>query len=156
MTKTELIARIIKKNRHLYIRDVKQLVSIVFEGISDALERGDRVEFRNLGTFSVRYREPRAGRNPRTGESVLIPAKAVPFFKTGRQLHNSLNAADTPDTAKTASTPQTANAADTDGADDGSQETSYPASSPQPATTTTENTPVSSNSIDDSMEEDRT
>lgn len=91
MTKSELIARIADLNPHLYQRDVERIVSTIFEEISAALARGDRVELRGFGAFSVKHRESRIGRNPRTGETVEVEAKAAPYFKTGKQLRELLN-----------------------------------------------------------------
>ncbi len=91
MTKSELILRLAEKNPHLYQRDVERIVSTIFEEISDALARGDRVELRGFGAFSVKERDARVGRNPRTGEAVDVSEKRVPFFKTGKQLRERLN-----------------------------------------------------------------
>lgn len=91
MTKSELIARIGELNPHLFHRDVERIVSTIFEEISAALARGDRVELRGFGAFSVKQREARLGRNPRTGASVAVARKAIPFFKTGKQLRERLN-----------------------------------------------------------------
>jgi len=91
MTRSELIARIAQKNPHLYQRDVERIVSAIFEEIAGALARGDRVELRGFGAFSVKHREARVGRNPRTGESVDVAEKTVPFFKTGKQLRERIN-----------------------------------------------------------------
>lgn len=91
MTKSELISRIAELNPHLYQRDVERIVSTIFEEVSAALERGDRVELRGFGAFSVKSRDSRVGRNPRTGESVRVGAKTVPFFKTGKQLRELIN-----------------------------------------------------------------
>jgi len=91
MTKSELIQRIAELNPHLYHRDVARIVNTIFEEISAALERGDRVELRGFGAFSTKQREARAGRNPRTGDTVHVEAKAVPYFKTGKQLRERLN-----------------------------------------------------------------
>ena len=91
MTKSQLIQRISELNPHLYQRDVERIVSTVFEEITSALERGDRVELRGFGAFSVKYRDARIGRNPRTGATVQIAQKAVPFFKTGKQLRDLIN-----------------------------------------------------------------
>jgi len=91
MTRSELIARIAQKNPHLYQRDVERIVSTIFEEIADALVNGDRVELRGFGAFSVKHREARVGRNPRTGESVDVAEKTVPFFKTGKQLRERIN-----------------------------------------------------------------
>ncbi|MBE1236772.1 integration host factor subunit beta [Phaeovibrio sulfidiphilus] len=91
MTKSELIARLAARNPHLYQRDVERIVSTIFDEISDALARGDRVELRGFGAFSVKTRDARVGRNPRTGESVHVASKVVPYFKTGKQLRELLN-----------------------------------------------------------------
>ncbi|WP_259782086.1 integration host factor subunit beta [Aestuariispira ectoiniformans] len=91
MTRSELIARIAQQNPHLYHRDVERIVTTIFEEISAALADGDRVELRGFGAFSVKHRDARTGRNPRTGESVDVEAKAVPFFKTGKLLRERLN-----------------------------------------------------------------
>lgn len=91
MTKSELIARLAAQNPTLYHRDIERLVSTVFDTIIGALENGDRVELRGFGAFSVRMREARTGRNPRTGEAVQVEAKAVPFFKMGKGMKERLN-----------------------------------------------------------------
>ena len=91
MTKSELIQRIAELNPHLYHRDVERIVSTIFDEISDALARGDRVELRGFGAFSVKLRGPRIGRNPRTGAAVQVSEKHIPFFKTGKQLRERLN-----------------------------------------------------------------
>ena len=94
MTKSELIQHIAEMNPHLYHRDVERIVSTIFEEISDALARGDRVELRGFGAFSVKQRDARVGRNPRTGESVSVEEKHVPFFKAGKLLRDRLNGHD--------------------------------------------------------------
>ena len=91
MTKSKLIQRLAELNPHLYQRDVERIVSTVFDEITAALERGDRVELRGFGAFSVKYRDARTGRNPRTGAAVEVEGKAVPFFKTGKQLRYLIN-----------------------------------------------------------------
>jgi integration host factor subunit beta len=91
MTKSELILKIGELNPHLYQRDVERIVSTIFDEISAALSRGDRVELRGFGAFSVKQRNARLGRNPRTGDAVAVERKAVPFFKTGKQLRDRLN-----------------------------------------------------------------
>ena len=91
MTKSELILRLAESNPHLYQRDVERIVSTIFDEISSALARGDRVELRGFGAFSVKNRPARVGRNPRTGESVEVEEKWVPFFKTGKELRERLN-----------------------------------------------------------------
>ena len=92
MTKSELIARLAEANPHLFQRDVERIVTTIFEEIAGALERGDRVELRGFGAFSVRHRPARVGRNPRTGESVAVKEKHVPFFKTGKELRERVDA----------------------------------------------------------------
>ncbi len=91
MIKSELIQQIAEENPHLYQRDVERIVSVIFEEITAALSRGDRVELRGFGAFSVKERDARMGRNPRTGESVPVPAKKVPFFKAGKELRERMN-----------------------------------------------------------------
>ncbi|MGB0577521.1 MAG: integration host factor subunit beta [Alphaproteobacteria bacterium] len=91
MTKSELIIRLAEKNPHLYQRDVERIVATVFDEVSTALSRGDRVELRGFGAFSVKNRESRTGRNPRTGETVFVARKSVPFFKVGKDLRIRLN-----------------------------------------------------------------
>tara|TARA_B100001121_G_scaffold280138_1_gene271829 strand:- start:656 stop:1126 length:471 start_codon:yes stop_codon:yes gene_type:complete len=91
MTKSELIARLAEQNPSLYHRDLEQLVNTVFETITKALEDGDRVELRGFGAFSIRERKARMGRNPRTGESVNVEAKRMPFFKMGKGMRERLN-----------------------------------------------------------------
>ena len=91
MTKSELIAHLSEANPHLYQRDIERIVTTIFDEIATALARGDRVELRGFGAFSVKRREARQGRNPRTGEQVAVTEKAVPFFKTGKQLRDRLN-----------------------------------------------------------------
>lgn len=92
MTKSELIQRLAERNPHLYQRDVELIVTAIFDEITAALSRGDRVELRGFGAFSVKRREARLGRNPRTGDSVRVDEKHIPFFKTGKQLRDRLNA----------------------------------------------------------------
>ena len=91
MTKSELILRIGELNPHVYHRDVERIVSTIFDEISAALSRGDRVELRGFGAFSIKKRDARLGRNPRTGAPVPVPQKTIPFFKTGKQLRDRLN-----------------------------------------------------------------
>ena len=92
MTKSELVQRLAERNPHLFQRDVQRIVSKIFDEISAALARGDRVELRGFGIFSVKGREARTGRNPRTGESVDVAGKFVPLFKAGKELRERLNA----------------------------------------------------------------
>ena len=79
MTKSELIQRLAERNPHLYQRDVELIVGAIFDEITAALARGDRVELRGFGAFSVKHRDARLGRNPRTGEGVSVDEKHVPF-----------------------------------------------------------------------------
>jgi integration host factor subunit beta len=91
MTKSELVQKLSEGNPHLYQRDVEVIVTAIFEEIAAALARGDRVELRGFGAFSVKRRDARVGRNPRTGDSVRVAEKHIPFFKTGKQLRDRLN-----------------------------------------------------------------
>ncbi len=91
MTRSELITYLANENPHLYQGDVERIVATVFEEITAALERGDRVELRGFGAFSVKHRGSRTGRNPRTGDPGNVEAKRVPYFKTGKELRERLN-----------------------------------------------------------------
>ena len=91
MIRSELIQTIADQNPHLFQRDVERIVNTIFEEITDAMARGGRVELRGFGAFSVKKRDARVGRNPRTGEAVDVDAKSVPFFKTGKLLRDRLN-----------------------------------------------------------------
>lgn len=91
MIRSELIQKLSEENPHLFQRDVERIVNTVFEEIIEAMSRGDRVELRGFGAFSVKKRDARAGRNPRTGEAVDVDQKHVPFFKTGKLLRDRLN-----------------------------------------------------------------
>ena len=91
MIRSELIQKIADDNPHLYQRDVERIVNTIFEEITNAMARGDRVELRGFGAFSVKQRDARVGRNPRTGETVNVEEKHVPFFKTGKLLRDRLN-----------------------------------------------------------------
>ncbi|MBM3482178.1 MAG: integration host factor subunit beta [Alphaproteobacteria bacterium] len=93
MTKSELIHRLAEMypDPRLYHRDYERIVNKVFDEISDALARGDRVELRGFGAFSVRARSARVGRNPRTGAAVEVGEKRLPFFKTGKELRDRVN-----------------------------------------------------------------
>ncbi|MDE0057096.1 MAG: integration host factor subunit beta [Defluviicoccus sp.] len=92
MTKSELIQRLADQNPNLFRRDIERIVSTIFDEISYALYRGGRVELRGFGAFSVKERAERVGRNPRTGNSVNVEKKYVPFFKAGKDLRDRLNA----------------------------------------------------------------
>ena len=91
MTKSELILKLAERNPHLYHRDVERIVTAIFDEITHALARGDRVELRGFGAFSVKHRPARTGRNPRTGAHVSVAQKSVPFFKTGKEMRERLN-----------------------------------------------------------------
>ena len=91
MIKSELVQRIADKNPHLYHRDVENIVNAILGEITNALSRGDRVELRGFGAFSVKRRDARVGRNPRTGEHVSVEQKSVPFFKPGKEMRERLN-----------------------------------------------------------------
>ena len=91
MIRSELIQTIADENPHLFQRDVERIVNTIFQEITDAMARGERVELRGFGAFSVKQRDARVGRNPRTGEAVDVNAKSVPFFKTGKLLRDRLN-----------------------------------------------------------------
>ncbi|WP_043337078.1 integration host factor subunit beta [Belnapia moabensis] len=91
MTKSELIAHLAAENPHLRQPDIELIVATVFEEITAALTRGDRVELRGFGAFSAKKRDPRTGRNPRTGAAVPVEGKAVPYFKPGKELRERVN-----------------------------------------------------------------
>jgi integration host factor subunit beta len=91
MIKSELVQRIANRNPHLYLRDVEKIVNAILDEITGALSRGDRVELRGFGAFSVKHRDARVGRNPRTGAHVPVNEKTVPFFKTGKEMRERLN-----------------------------------------------------------------
>ena len=92
MIKSELIAKLAGENPHLTHRDIERVGGVILDRMTAALEAGGRVELRGFGAFSVRSRPARAGRNPRTGEAVSVKAKHVPFFKSGKELRERLNA----------------------------------------------------------------
>jgi integration host factor subunit beta len=91
MLKSELIERISAQNPHLFRRDVEKVVNVILDEMVEALRRGDRVELRGFGTFSVKHRGARPGRNPRTGAAVAVAKKALPYFKPGKEMHWRLN-----------------------------------------------------------------
>jgi integration host factor subunit beta len=91
MIKSELVQRIADRNPHLYLRDVEKIINAILDEITNALSHGDRVELRGFGAFSVKHRDARLGRNPRTGAHVPVDEKAVPFFKTGKEMRDRLN-----------------------------------------------------------------
>lgn len=91
MTKSELINKLSETNPNLHQADLERVVNRMLDEITDALVRGDRVELRGFGAFSIRERDARTGRNPRTGEQVQVPAKRTPFFKMGKDLKERIN-----------------------------------------------------------------
>ncbi len=91
MTKSELIERIAQKQRHLAYKDVELSVKSLLEQMSDSLASGQRIEIRGFGSFSLHYRPPRIGRNPKTGDPVPLPGKYVPHFKPGKELRERVN-----------------------------------------------------------------
>jgi integration host factor subunit beta len=91
MIKSELARRIAAQNPHLFARDIEKIINAILDEMVKALRRGDRVELRGFGTFSVRLREAHQGRNPRTGAIVAVEKKGVPFFKTGKDMRTRLN-----------------------------------------------------------------
>ena len=91
MTKSQLILRLAEANPHLYQRDIERIVSTIFDQITAAMARGDRVELRGFGAFSAKRRAARVGRNPRTGVAVQVPEKLVPYFKSRTGLRARIN-----------------------------------------------------------------
>ena len=91
MIKSELIEKLSAENPHLFQRDVENIVNAILNEVGDALARGDRVELRGFGAFSIKNRPPRTGRNPRTGEKVAVEEKYVPQFKAGKEIRERLN-----------------------------------------------------------------
>jgi integration host factor subunit beta len=93
MTKSELIESIARKQTHLAYRDVELSVKSMLEQMSETLAAGDRIEIRGFGSFSLHYRPPRIGRNPKTGDAVALPGKHVPHFKPGKELRERVDSA---------------------------------------------------------------
>lgn len=91
MTKSELIERIADRQDQLSPKDIELAVKLILEHLSQELASGGRIEIRGFGSFSVHYREPRIGRNPKTGESVELEGKYVPHFKPGKELRDRVN-----------------------------------------------------------------
>src|ERR1019366_9793120 len=91
MIKSELVERIARHNPHLYHRDVENIVNAILDAIIATMARGDRVELRGFGNFSVKHRSARTGRNPRTGVTVSVASRSVPYFKTGKDMRRRLN-----------------------------------------------------------------
>ena len=92
MLKSELVQRISSQNPNLYERDIDRILNTILDEIVEALRRGDRVELRGFGAFSAKVRGARQGRNPHTGAVVAVTQKAVPYFKTGKEMRERLNA----------------------------------------------------------------
>ncbi len=91
MTKSELIERIAAKMPNLTIKDIENIVSVIFDKLTSALANGDRVEIRGFGAFSIRTRKPRIAINPKNKNKVEVPSKNIVHFKTGKELHTRLN-----------------------------------------------------------------
>jgi integration host factor subunit beta len=91
MIKSDLVWRIRQQNPHLPLRDVEKIVDTIFDEIATSLARGERIELRGFGAFSVKVREARIGRNPKTGALVQVPKRAAPHFKTGQDMRERLN-----------------------------------------------------------------
>jgi len=91
MTKSELIERITERHPELSSRDIELAVKTILDTMSQALSQGDRIEIRGFGSFSLHFRNPRVGRNPKTGESVNLKGKYVPHFKPGKELREQVN-----------------------------------------------------------------
>ncbi len=93
MIKSELVQRLSEENPHLFQRDIENIVNAILDEVGDAMARGDRVELRGFGAFSVKNRPARVGRNPRTGETVDVGEKYVPQFKAGKEIRERINRA---------------------------------------------------------------
>ena len=91
MTKSELIERIADRQEQLSPKDIELAVKLILEYMSQSLSTGSRIEIRGFGSFSVHYRAPRVGRNPKTGEPVQLEGKYVPHFKPGKELRDKVN-----------------------------------------------------------------
>ena len=91
MTKSELVEIVASKQPQLSIKDVELAIKTIIEYMSQTLSEGQRIEIRGFGSFCLHYRAPRVGRNPKTGESVHLPAKFVPHFKPGKELRDEVN-----------------------------------------------------------------
>jgi integration host factor subunit beta len=91
VTKSELIERIVDRQGQLSVRDVELAIKTMLDHMAQALAAGERIEIRGFGSFSLHYRSPRVGRNPKTGESVELEGKYVPHFKPGKELRESVN-----------------------------------------------------------------
>jgi len=93
MTKSDLIERVAARKEHVSKKDTELVVNTIFDSMTEALRSGDRIEIRGFGSFQVKVREAREGRNPKTGDEVRIPAKRTPFFKVGKELKERIDQA---------------------------------------------------------------
>ena len=93
MTKSDLIARLAERFPQLVAKDADFAVKMILDSMSDALTKGDRIEIRGFGSFSLNYRPPRVGRNPKSGDKVSVPEKWVPHFKAGKELRERVDTA---------------------------------------------------------------
>ena len=91
MTRSSLVARLSERFPHLMARDTELAVRLILDAISDALAESSRVEVRGFGSFALSYRPPRVGRNPKSGDQVVVPAKHVPHFKAGKELRERVD-----------------------------------------------------------------
>jgi len=91
MTKSELVEKLVEVNTSLSRKESEMVVNLIFDSMSEALKNGEKVEIRGFGSFTIREREAREARNPKSGEVVKIPAKRTPFFKTGKELRERVN-----------------------------------------------------------------
>ena len=91
MTRSELIESIAKKNPNLLLSEIEKIVSVIFSSMTGVLARGDRVEFRGFGVFSIHKRAPRIAQNPRTGDKVQIGNRNIVHFRVGKELHEKMN-----------------------------------------------------------------
>jgi integration host factor beta subunit len=91
MTKSELVTLVAQRLPYMTLKDAEIIVDTIFDSMADALAQGEGIEIRGFGSLKVKDREERVGRNPKTGESVHIPAKKLPFFRIGRELHERIN-----------------------------------------------------------------
>ncbi len=91
MTKSDLVEKLAEKIEYLTKKDCEAIVETVFENMKEALKKGDKIEIRGFGSFTIRLRKAKEGRNPKTGEKVFIPEKKIPFFKVGKDLREMIN-----------------------------------------------------------------
>ncbi len=91
MTKSELVEKLAERMEYLTKKDCELIVDTIFDSMKEALKRGEKIEIRGFGSFTIRVRRAKEGRNPKTGEKVFIPEKRVPFFKVGKELREMIN-----------------------------------------------------------------